>query len=197
MRDPIEIKIEEIETTMSPDRKAVLQLTLDGGKWAVGVADVGQGDGIPCSIHYGVVRVYDLASAPGPVCYDAEAVKAFIDENRLLLAEIAAGHDAEHDDQVNLVGTLTPEAAAAESALIDRIEGRGVSADKFNGSFFRDDLTAWTADDWLAESDLQDLESETPEALEEAARSDGVAIEGGADAIRDHIESLRKDREDA
>ena len=183
MQESIEIKIAEIETTMAPDRQAVLRLWA-GGRHLVGV----RGGRRPGRRH-----TDGDTSRCHPRLRPRQRARAGLLRRRggqgiRCRAATAARRDR---DRANLVGVLTPEAAAAEEALIGHIEGLD------HEHFFRDDLVALTVEDWWGEGTLDDLQADdTPEILYQVARSDGMAIDGGADAIRDHIEMLRKEREE-
>jgi hypothetical protein len=106
------------------------------------------------------------------------------------LEAIVAGHMLDYNDQGNLVGGLTDEAADALEQLVEQLSEN-------------DQHEAWTCDEWFSDQTLDDLGigAETTDAelrsmadrYEEDAESDGVLL---IDDVYDYLESRRRDARD-
>ena len=181
----VDIRFGEITTVRDDGRCATLELVLDEDcTWHVRDGDRGAGDGTPVEEWHNRVRVYQLASTQGCTCYDADAVREWLEQHVPLLKRITAGHSVEWNGKNN-VGCLTDDAKDAEEDLELAIEDANSS--------FHSDLAAWEAGEWLAAASVEELVGGTGETLYAEARGDDVVIIGGAEALQEALDEKRAD----
>ena len=184
MTDEIRVAISECTTVSEPTRKAVLELVLEDGKWAVREREWGQGDTTVMTEWLGIEWVIRIASIEGDTCYDAQAVREWLGTAnvRCLLRRIAAGHTVVWDGN-NHVGRLDPDAQRADDVLYELLQ----HGDGCGERFLRTDLEAWDACEWLGDGYDTD---ESADTLMDVAKADGVHLVGGIDALREAMAAL-------
>lgn len=148
------------------------------------------GGGTPAEEFYGVVRTWTLMR--GPAELDVAALRADLAPGgRLhqLMDRVSAGLAAEYDQRGNWRGTLTDDAAEAETELDRHFE----DADYGSGR------EVWDADEWIGATDIEGLSADTTdeelealvEDIEAEAEDDAVVLMDTERALSRRRENLR------
>ncbi len=173
----------------------------EDGTVSLSVGHADQLDGTPMDEwHY---RTVTWRLLTGPCEADLTKIRAELAPGgrlRVLLARVHAGHSVEWDGR-NRVGRLTEDAGEASADLADLSRGDSdlrwtTGRDVWDASTYLHGGEDYNAPPDLTDEDIARLAAE----YVEEARDQGIAIDGGVDAMRDALEEARdraRDRRDA